>query len=447
MTVLVRFAPSPTGNLHVGNARTALVNFLLADAKPDNFILRYDDTDQERSRHVYVESIARDLSWMGISWREEVFQSQRLDLYQAAAEKLKDAGRLYACYETAEELEFMRRRRRARNLPPIYDRSALELTDADRAKYEAEGRRPHWRFKLDHDNEIRWNDLVRGECHYAGQHLSDPVLIRGDGTFLYMLPSTVDDADMGITHVVRGEDHVTNTAVQIQLFRALGHETPSFAHLPLLIGSEGESLSKRLGSLGIGDLRDQGLEPMALNSLLGRLGTSDAIEPVRSLEDLRGNFDMSHFGRGTPRFDQQDLMRLNQKLVHDMPWDEAAPRLKELGCEQAGPEFWDAVRGNLTVLPDVREWYEVVYGTVEPVIDDQDFAAKALDLLPPEPWDQETWKAWTGAVKDATGRKGKELFMPLRKALTARDHGPELKALLPLIGREKAAARLSGGRA
>ncbi|MGC2856280.1 glutamate--tRNA ligase [Novispirillum sp. DQ9] len=443
--MLLRFAPSPTGLLHVGNARVALVNFLLAGGQPDNLVLRFDDTDAGRSRQEYVDGIIRDLHWLGIRWQEEVFQSQRLDLYQAAAERLIDAGRLYPCYETAEDLEYMRRRLRARGLPPIYDRSALKLSDADRAKLEAEGRKPHWRFKLA-EGTIAWTDLVRGECRYEAGHLADPVLIREDGTFLYMLPSAVDDADLGITHVIRGEDHVTNTAVQIQIFEALGAPPPAFAHLPLLLDDEGKGLSKRLGSLSLSDLREQGLEPMAVNALLARLGTSEPIEPFDDIDQLVADFSMDRFGRAAPRFDPAELERLNQRIIHALPWEPAQARLRALGCDHADEPFWEAVRGNLTVMAGAVEWYRVVHGPFEGAeVEEADraFLAQALAALPQEPWDGATWKAWTESLKAATGRKGKTLFLPLRRALTGRDHGPEMSALLPLVGRKRAAERLA----
>lgn len=443
--MLLRFAPSPTGLLHVGNARVALVNFLLAGGQPANLVLRFDDTDAERSRQEYVDGILRDLHWLGIRWQEEVFQSQRLDVYQAAAERLIDAGRLYPCYETAEDLEYMRRRLRARGLPPVYDRSALTLSDADRARLEAEGRRPHWRFKLA-EGTIAWTDMVRGECRYDAAHLADPVLIREDGTFLYMLPSAVDDADLGITHVIRGEDHVTNTAVQIQIFDALGAPPPVFAHLPLLLDADGKGLSKRLGSLSLADLRERGLEPMAVNALLARLGTSEPIEPFDDIDQLVADFSIERFGRAAPRFDPADLERLNQRIVHALPWEPALARLHALGCDHADEAFWEAVRGNLTVMAEAVEWYRVVHGPLETVAAEEEgdlaFLAQAADLLPAEPWDGGTWKAWTDGVKAATGRKGKALFLPLRRALTGRDHGPEMSALLPLIGRERAQERL-----
>jgi glutamyl-tRNA synthetase len=443
MTVTVRFAPSPTGLLHVGNARVALINALLAKAAHGRFLLRFDDTDRERSRPEFVAAIAADLRWLGLEWDEEAFQSQRLERYETAAATLKNMGRLYPCYETAEELEFKRRRQLARGKPPVYDRAALALSEGDRGRLEGEGRRPHWRFRLDHD-EVRWDDLVRGPCHTHAATLSDPVLVRGDGSFLYTLPSVVDDMDFAITHVVRGEDHVTNTAPQIQLFHALGALPPAFAHLPLLTDVAGAGLSKRLGSLSLGDLRDQGVEPMALASLLARLGTSDSVEVRHSLDELAAEFDLAHFSRATPKFDPHELDLLNARLLHAMTWDEAAPRLADLGLAAAGPEFWDAVKGNLARMDDSALWWRVVAGPCAPVIEDAGFTRAAAKLLPAEPWDVSTWGAWCEAVKLATGRKGKALFHPLRLALTGREHGPELKTLLPLVGHDRAFRRLMG---
>jgi len=446
MTVKVRFAPSPTGFLHVGNARVAVVNRLLASVKGGRFLLRYDDTDRERSKTEYVAAIAEDLAWLGIAWEEEAFQSARLERYEAAAQTLKAAGRLYPCYETTDELELKRKLQLGRGKPPVYDRAALKLSDADRAALEGEGRRPHWRFRLDHE-DVRWDDLVRGASHAHAATLSDPVLIRADGTFLYTLPSVVDDIDFAISHVVRGEDHVTNTAPQIQLFRALGAVPPVFAHLPLLTDASGGGLSKRLGSLSLGDLRAQGIEPMAVNSLLARLGTSDAVEACSDLEALAAGFDLAHFSRATPKFDPHELELLNARLLHAMDWDQARPRLAALGLDAAGAAFWDAVKGNLARLSDAADWWKVVAGPQAPVIEDAEFAAQAALLLPAEPWDQTTWGVWTEAVKRASDRKGRALFHPLRLALTGRENGPELKTLLPLVGRDRALKRLGGATA
>ncbi|HMA50382.1 MAG TPA: glutamate--tRNA ligase family protein, partial [Magnetospirillaceae bacterium] len=355
----------------------------------------------------------------------------------------KSEGRLYAFYETPEELDYKRKRQMARGAPPVYDRAALALSDADKAKLEAEGRRSHWRFKLDETADVAWRDLVRGPCHYHASHLSDPVLIREDGTHLYTLPSVVDDAEMEVTHVIRGEDHVTNTAAQIQLFQALAAPPPNFAHLPLLTGADGQGLSKRLGSLSLGDLREQGLEAMALNSLLAGLGSSNAIHAVAELAELTRTFDIANFGRGTPKFDPDELTHLNARLLHELPLSAVAERLKKLGIE-ADEAFWQAVRGNLEMLSDAEAWWKICRRPITPVIEDAGFAAQASGLLPAEPWNAETWKSWTQAVQHETGRKGRPLFHPLRLALTGREDGPEWKTLLPLIGRARALARLQG---
>lgn len=444
MSVAVRFAPSPTGQLHVGNIRLALVNWLFARSQGGSFLLRLDDTDLERSTAEYAAGIERDLRWLGLEWDRFARQSDRLDRYAAAVERLKGAGRLYPCYETAEELSLKRKSLLGRGLPPIYDRAALRLTDTDRARLEAEGRTPHWRFLLEHE-PVAWDDLVRGPQHFHGRDLSDPVLIREDGRTLYTLSSVVDDIELGITHVIRGEDHVANTAVQIQLWQALGGPVPGFAHLPLLTDATGAGLSKRLGSISVASLRDdQGIEPMAINSLLAKLGTSDAIEARMGLAELAAEFDMAKVARGAPKFDPEELARLNARVLHATPFEAVAGRLEALGFGGIDATFWEAVRPNLSRLADVAEWWHVARGPIEPVVEDAEFASSAAALLPAEPWDDSTWSTWTGAVKSATGRKGKGLFMPLRLALTGRDHGPELKNLLPLIGRERAEARLAG---
>ncbi|RAU23412.1 glutamate--tRNA ligase [Paramagnetospirillum kuznetsovii] len=436
----VRFAPSPTGLLHVGNARVALINWLFAKANGGRFILRLDDTDLERSKPEFVAAIEEDLGWLGLAWDRKEFQSARLDRYHAAAERLKAMGRLYPCWETADELDYKRKRQMARGKPPVYDRSALTLSPADIAKLEAEGRTPHWRFKLDHE-DVRWDDLVRGASHYHGANLSDPVLIRGDASFLYTLPSVVDDMEFGVTHIVRGEDHVTNSAPQIQLFQALGGVAPAFAHLPLLTGVGGEGLSKRLGSGSLRELRERGVEAMALNSMLAKLGSSDAIEIRHSLADLATEFAWSKFGRGTPKFDPAELERLDARLLHSAGFEEVRDRLDIPDADEA---FWLAIRANLTQLSDAALWWAICRAELAPVIEDAAFTETAADLLPPEPWDAGTWSLFTEAVKQATGAKGKALFHPLRMALTGRENGPELKTLLPLMGRARAMSRLKG---
>ena len=442
MTPKVRFAPSPTGRIHIGNARTALMNWLFAKHRGGTFVLRFDDTDQERSRQEYADSIEVDLNWLGIHPDEVARQSQRFPLYAAAAEKLKTLGRLYPCYESEDELDRRRKRQAARGLPPVYDRAALALTADEIAALEAEGRKPHWRFKLDH-RVVAWRDLVRGECHVDCASLSDPVRVRADGTYLYTLPSVVDDVDMAMTHIIRGEDHVTNTAVQIQLFELLGTTVPQFAHHNLLTNASGEGLSKRMGHLSLTSLREEGLEAMAAASLAVLVGSSEAVRPIASLAALAPLVDLGRLSRAPARFDEAELHHLNARLLHDADFASVKDRLQALGLA-ADEAFWLAVRGNLASLKDALVWWQVVKGPQAPVATDATLLAAAVTLLPQEPWDQTTWGAWTAAIKAETGLSGRNLFMPLRLALTGHEHGPELKALLPLIGHDRALRRLKG---
>jgi glutamyl-tRNA synthetase len=443
MSLLVRFAPSPTGLLHVGNARTALLNFLFAKKQGARFFLRIDDTDAERSKPEFEHAIIADLAWLGIEHDLFARQSVRTDAYKAAEETLKAAERLYPCYETALELERKRKRLIALGKPPVYDRAALKLSPEERAQLQALGRLPHWRFKLSH-SRARWHDIVRGEVEIDTATLSDPVLIREDGRFLYTLPSVVDDVDYAVSHVIRGEDHVTNTAVQIEIFEALGARVPAFAHFPLLVGAGGEALSKRLGSLSLRMLREEeGIEPLAVSCYLAKAGTSDAIELKPSLAALALEFAFEKIGRAPAHFDPVELAGLNAKLLHAAPYETVSARLEDLGVE-GGAAFWEAVRANTTRLADAVEWWRVVKGPVDGVIESAALLARASELLPPEPWTEATWGAWTSEVARATGAKGRALFHPLRLALTGREHGPELKKLLPLIGRAKAMARLNG---
>ena len=442
MTPVVRFAPSPTGRIHIGNLRPALINWLFARRDGGTFILRFDDTDTERSKEEYVEGIREDLGWLGLDWDKEVRQSDRFESYDTVVKSLKEAGRLYPCYETPDELERRRKRQLARGMPPVYDRAALKLTDEDREKLESEGRKPHWRFLLE-DRTVAWDDLVRGDQTIEASSLSDPVLVREDGTYLYTLPSVVDDADLGVTHVIRGEDHVANTGVQIQLFEAIDAEPPRFAHHNLLVGADGQALSKRLGSLSIRSFREAGLEPLAVLSHSATIGTAHAVAPYKSLTELAELFDFAKLSRAPARFDFEELKALNAKYLQDLSYEEVASRLENEGIS-AGAAFWDAVSPNLTVFDDVKIWWNVISGPVTPVVESPELLTAASELLPPEPWGPESWATWTNAVKDATGAKGKSLFHPLRLALTGRSGGPELKQLFPLIGKAKASARLSG---
>jgi glutamyl-tRNA synthetase len=437
--VSVRFAPSPTGRLHVGNARGALLNWLFARKHAGSFLLRLDDTDTARSTDEFAQGIEADLRWLGLDWDRYAKQSDRFALYTEATEKLKVSGRLYPCYETSEELQLRRKIQLSQKKPPVYDRAALRLTAEDRAALEAEGRQPHWRFKLDHGTTA-WDDIIHGRVEIDMASLSDPVLVRSDGYPLYTLSSVVDDGDLTISHVIRGEDHVTNTAAQIQLFEALGYAVPTFGHFSLLLDAEGGGLSKRLGSLSLADLREQGVEPMALNSLLARLGSADPVEAQAGLSALVAGFDLSRFSRAPARLDPHELDLLNAKLLHTTAFDAVRDRLPK-GASEA---FWLAIRGNLGRLSEAADWWPVVSGEIETVHEDRAVVSAAAETLPPEPWDAGTWKAWSQAISAKTGAKGKALFHPLRLALTGRDKGPEMAALLPLIGRERASKRLSG---
>ncbi|MES2045026.1 MAG: glutamate--tRNA ligase [Pseudomonadota bacterium] len=442
MTVLTRFAPSPTGQLHVGNIRTALHNWMFARSRGGKFMLRIDDTDAERSEERFVEAIRADLAWLGLAPDGEERQSARFALYEARFAELHAAGRVYPAYETAQELDLKRKVALGRGLPPVYDRAALALSDTDRAALEADGVKPHWRFKLDHGTPIEWDDLVRGHQKFDPATMSDPVVRRADGSWLYMLPSAIDDAEMAVSHVVRGEDHVSNTALQIQMFAALGVKPPSFAHEALLTGSEGK-LSKRLGSLGVDHFREIGIEPQAVRALLARIGTSDPVEPIADAAPLIASFDFARFGRAPARFDEAELAALNAKIIHRLDFAAVADRLPE----GMGAAEWEAVRPNLTTVADASVWWRVIAGPIATPVaaEDTDFLAAAAKIAAAIDWSADPWHALTAALKAETRRTGKALFLPLRRALTGLDHGPDMAALLPLIGRDRALARLSGG--
>ncbi len=434
---VLRFAPSPTGRLHVGNLRVALMNWLYARKAGGQFILRIDDTDKERSREEHVEAIQRDLEWLGLDWDRYERQSLRLERYAAAAEKLRAEGELYEAFETPAELDLKRKSLLARGLPPVYDRAALKLTPEAKAALRAEGRAAHERFLLNRQRTI-WEDLSRGHVEIDTGSLSDPVLVKEDGSPLYTFASVVDDAEMGVTHVIRGEDHVTNTGPQIQIAEALGFAPPAYAHMAMMVGAGGLKLSKRTGSLSIEDMREAGLEPQAVLSLLARLGSADPVEPRLSLQELAEGFDLTRFGRAPAHFDPADLEILNAKILHALPYAAAAERLKALGLGEGekAERLWNGLRPNLHKLGEAAEWREILQGRrPEPEMSEEDraFARDAFALLPPTPWDSSTWKAWTEAAKAQSGRKGKALFMPLRLALTGRAHGPDMAELLPLF--------------
>ena len=440
--VKVRFAPSPTGNLHVGNLRTALVNYLFARREGGHFMLRIDDTDTERSTPEFEASIRADLEWMGMNWDSEDRQSARLDRYDAALKQLADAGRAYPCYETPEELALKRKAQLSAGRPPVYDRAALKLTDEQKAEHEAAGRRPHWRFLLN-DAEVSWTDMVRGDVSYHMSSLSDPVLMREDGRVIYTMASVVDDIDHGITHIIRGEDHVTNSAAQIQLFEALGAAAPAMGHVALLAGADGEGLSKRLGSLSIGQLRGEGTEAASLASLLARIGTADPVVPQAAMQDITDGFDLSRFGRATAKFDPAELAQVNARIVQQLSFADVADRLASAGVD-GGEACWMSVRDNLSTVAEAGDWWQVCSAAITPVIEAAEVTDAAADLLPEGEISADIWQPWTKSVADATGAKGRGLFMPLRLALTGREKGPEIAPLLAFIGRDRIIARLRG---
>ncbi|SFN57810.1 glutamyl-tRNA synthetase [Roseovarius lutimaris] len=430
-----RFAPSPTGYIHVGNLRTALMNYMIAAKAGGSFILRIDDTDPERSKQEYVDAIKYDLEWLGLHWDRTERQSERLDRYAEAADRLREMGRFYEAFETPTELDLKRKKQLNMGRPPVYDRAALALSEAEKDALRAERGAGVWRFKLDQER-IEWKDGILGDISIDAASVSDPVLIRGDGQVLYTLASVVDDVEMGVTHVVRGSDHVTNTATQIQIISALGGTPPDFAHHSLLTGPQGEALSKRLGVLSLRDLREQGVEPMALLSLMARLGSSDPIELRTDMAELIEGFDIDRFGAAPTKFDEQDLFPLTARYLAAQPLDAMAETIAEVGVpDDQAAQFWQVTRENINTRKDIAGWWAMFRDGAEPVIDDEDreFVAEAMTLLPDGPHDTETWGTWTAAVKEATGRKGRGLFMPLRKALTGQAHGPDMSQVLPLL--------------
>jgi glutamyl-tRNA synthetase len=434
----VRFAPSPTGKLHLGNARMAVANWLHARAQGGEFMLRMDDTDEERSTEAFAEGIKEDMTWLGLDWDCFARQSDRYDRYEIAKQKLIDDGRLYPCYESPEELGLMRKSLLQRGQPPIYDRSALKLTDEQKERFAADGRQPHWRFKL-LPGAIEWEDMARGPVHFEAENIADPVLLREDGRPLYTLSSVVDDIELEMTDVIRGEDHVTNTAAQVQLFEALDGTVPRFAHISLVLDAEGTKLSKRTAdAMSLEGLREESIEPLAIITYLSKLGTSEAPQAELDLQKIIADFEVGGFGRAAPRMSVDELKHLNTALLHISPFERVKDRLD---CDE---DFWLAFRENIDSLEGISLWQRVVGGEIDPVIDDADFAKQAADLLPEGDVEDGTWKAWTGAVKDSTGRKGKDLFMPLRLALTGQNKGPEMASLIKLIGRDKILKRLKG---
>lgn len=440
--ILVRFAPSPTGWLHVGNVRTAIANFLFARNMGGKFMLRIDDTDQARSTAEYEAGLKQDLQWLGLEWDVLEKQSDRFERYAIARDKLIASGRLYPCYETAEEIDIKRKMLISRGLPPIYDRGALNDTPEKRAEYEAQGRKPHWRFKLEH-KPIIWNDMIRGKVEFDGAKLSDPVMFREDGVVLFTFATSVDDGELGITHILRGEDHVSNTALQVQIMEAMGHTVPTFGHMALLKMKEGK-ISKRVGGGDIKSLREGGIFPLVLMSYLAKIGTSDAIDLADSMDALAAQFSTDKMGRSMANYDPMELERLNQKLLQKLPYADVKPLLEARGMGAITENFWEQIKPNLTTIDDTKDWWSVLFNPITPVIHEPEFTQEAAGLLPQGEWGNDSWDVLVNAVKEKTGRKGKELFMPLRLALTGMEHGPEMKTVFALLGRDRAEKRLKG---
>lgn len=438
MSVITRFAPSPTGYLHVGNIRTALVNWLFARKNGGKFILRIDDTDKERSKSEYTDAIMEDLKWLGMDWDALYHQSERMALYEESKDQLIAAKRLYPCFESIEELDIKKKIALNRGLPPIYDRSSLKLSDVEMANLAAEGKTPHYRFFLNGEM-ITWHDGIRGDINFDPKNISDPVLVRADGSMTYMIATVIDDIKLGITDIIRGEDHITNSAVHVQMFKAFGATPPNLSHLSLIKSTEGE-ISKRIGGFDIASLRNAGIHPMAINSFLMKLGSSDPIEYRKSLDELISEFDLSKYGKATTNYDLVELERINEKLTHNFSYSEVSSYLPKHISE----DFWYKVQPNLSKISDVEMWWQVCCEEMKPHLEHLEFTSQIADLLPEGTWDDNTWNTWINAIKTRTDKSGKSLFMPIRLSLTGMEHGPELKHLLPILGKEKAYKRLKG---
>jgi len=447
--IITRFAPSPTGYIHVGNARTALINWLFARHFGGTFVLRIDDTDRERSKEKYTKAIRADLKWLGIDWDYTFHQFSRQDLYNDAIENLKSSGRLYACYETPEELNFKRKSQLKKGLPPKYDREGLFLSQDQKRKYEAEGRKPHWRFKLE-DREIKWDDLVHGPLSFQAKNLSDPILVKPGGNVVFTLATVVDDIDKKITHVLRGDDHISNTALQVQIKEALDKNNKEihYGHLPLITNKEGEGLSKRLGSQSLQEFIEQGIEPIAMTSLLATIGTSVPIQLFYSVKKLIEEFDIKSFSKSSAKFNDEDLKKLSKEAFQQLSIDEINKRLEKIGCKSLLGDTWPSIAANSNTLEDVVGWQKILFGKISQTPSwswpdtPKNFYQKALELLPSEPFTEKSWKIWMEAMKKVTGLKGKKLIMPLRLALTDKQDGPEMKEIVRILGKRDIQQRL-----
>jgi glutamyl-tRNA synthetase len=443
MKIKTRFAPSPTGLLHVGNVRTALINWLFTKKNGGSFTLRIDDTDLVRSTKEFTECIKQDLSWLKLDWDDLIFQSNRFERYTEIKNLLIKQGKLYPCYETPEELDIKRKLQLGQGKPPIYDRSALKLSDKQKEQLESSGKKPHYRFLLE-NRKISWQDLVRDEVTFAENSMSDPILIREDGSWTYMLCSVIDDIDLNITHIIRGEDHISNTAVQIQIFEILGARLPTFAHLARITSKEAK-ISKRVGGFDIQNLREEkGIEAMTINNFLATIGTSDPVSHFSEIEDIIEHFELSKFHKSPTNYDEDDLIRINHKILADSSFAEISPRLKQMNLNKIDKNFWLIVRKNLNTLNEIILWNNICFDKVIPIIDDKGFLNACAQCLPTDNWDETIWEKWMHNIISVTNKKGKELFLPIRFALTGIDHGPELKSMIYLLGKEKILKRLNG---
>jgi glutamyl-tRNA synthetase len=437
----VRFAPSPTGYLHLGNARMAVLNNFLAKKVGGDYIFRIDDTDLGRVKEEYVEGAREDLKWLGIDWVEEFRQSHRIDLYNDFLEKLKKEGRVYACYESKEELEYAKKLQLAKGKPPIYNRAMLDISDEQKAEYEKQGRKPYYRLKIEH-KEIRWNDLIKGEIVFRGENISDPVVVREDGSFLYIITSVLDDIEKNITHIIRGEDHVVNTAVQIQMFEYLGAKLPEFAHLPLITTKEGEGFSKRDGALSLRKLRAEGITALAINNYLFALGMGEQNKVYTSVDEIVKDFDLHKYNGAAAKFDEEKLLKVNLHILQHMPFNEIQSMIKKYLNLDINEFFWEIIKHNIENFKDIKSWYEICYGNINIETSNKELAKILLETMPQEDFNEDTWGVWFNSIKVKTPLKGKDLFKPLRILISGVDHGPELKHLIMLIGKDQLLKRL-----
>ncbi len=436
-----RFAPSPTGFLHIGNVRSALINWAHINNKNGEFFLRIDDTDSERSKVEFINAIEEDLKWLGIKWQKSFRQSERISLYNSKVDILKKSKRLYPCFETQEELALKRKNQLSLGNPPIYDRSSVSLTKEKIKSLIDSGKKPHWRLKLE-DKIIEWNDLIKGKVSFDSKNLSDPILIREDGSFLYHLPSVADDIEEGITDIIRGEDHISNTAFHIQIFEALNADVPKFGHHPFLTDDKGKGLGKRLGSLSIRNLKEDGFENITIINYLLKIGTSQNLTKIKELKNVRDSFDINTLAASSPKFSIDSLKLLNKDILKSYNFSEVKNKFLDLDIKDVTEDFWNFVKNNINFFSETKFWWHIVNSDEIYEIKDKEYLHIAANLLPLDPFTTKSWEEWTENINKKTGKKGKELFMPLRIALTGLEKGPELKYLMPLLDRKKIVRKL-----